>query len=74
MNQEPAVINDAHLATACHPGKGETTCAYLTFGPGGWCCAKKSDLQQMIELKLAAGTIRAKGNNCSGPPHFEIRS
>lgn len=64
----PATIAAQHVTDICQPGKDETTCRYLMFGPGGWLCAKASNMQPMIDAR----TLRAKGDNCSGSPEFAV--
>lgn len=54
----------------CKMGQGAECCAFLCFGAGGFCCAKRSGIEGIIRQRLAAGTINAKGDNCSGPPAF----
>lgn len=53
----------------CGLASGETTCAFLTVG-GAWECAKGTGTEWTIRDRLKAGTMNAKGNNCSGPPDF----
>ncbi|MFA5107318.1 MAG: hypothetical protein WC497_03250 [Patescibacteria group bacterium] len=55
-----------HIEKTCQPGQGETTCGFLSMGPGGFQCAKGTALEGVIKQRLAAGTISAKGDNCEG--------
>ena len=52
----------------CGLGNGEKTCAFLLLGAGGMECAKRSGVEKVIRSRLSAGTMVAKGDNCSGPP------
>lgn len=70
-------LPDGHLEAVCRIGQGEKCCAYLAMGGPvedlpGWTCAKDMPtIRAAIALRLAAGTMTAKGDNCSGPPDFE---
>jgi hypothetical protein len=65
----PTIPEEVRVAT-CLPGAGHLTCRFLTFAPGGWGCAKRSDLAAYIGKRIAEGTMRAQGDNCSGAPEF----
>jgi hypothetical protein len=68
---DAAKIPDGHERAICRLGDGEATCAFLTFG-GDWLCAKAmADVAATIRSRLAAGSMVAKGDNCSGPPAFD---
>lgn len=70
MTDVPAGYEEA----VCRMGQGEATCSFLTVGPGGnsmYGCAKGSELERTIKQRRAAGSMRAQGDNCSGPPAFE---
>lgn len=58
-----------HVKEICKLGKGEECCAYFVMGPG-FMCAKGTTLAYTIELRLAAGTMNAKGDNCQGITEF----
>lgn len=62
----PQVVQD----TLCLAGAGKATCRFLTFGPGGWQCAKGSDLEAYLNARVVRGTLQAQGDNCSGFPEF----
>ena len=66
-----AQIPGGHERSVCRLGDGEATCAFLMFG-GGWLCAKAvPGIAATVRGRLAAGTMVAKGDNCSGPPEFK---
>lgn len=59
-----------HVRPLCKMGEGAECCAFLTFGGGGFCCAKGSSFEFLIWQRQAQGTMTAKGDNCDGPPDF----
>jgi hypothetical protein len=65
-------LTDEFVKRVCAPPpRGPSTCSYLLAGAGGWVCAKTEyRLTQAINERRTAGTIRAKGDNCTGPPLF----
>lgn len=63
-------ITDDHVKNVCGLGQGEKCCAFLA-SRARWECAKDiPGVRDTILLRLAAGTMVAKGDNCSGPPDF----
>ena len=60
------IENTTHVKEVCGMGKGEECCAYLICGASGFECAKGTELAYQIELRLAMGTMNAKGDNCLG--------
>ena len=69
-NKPPHPLPNGHEEKVCKAGCGEATCAFLTAGGDGFRCAKDSVIEKNIRQRLAEGTMRAKGDNCSGPPDF----
>lgn len=67
---EPHKLTDDHSERICQRGKGAVTCSFLMFGGNGFECGKSSSFEGGIRQKLAAGTLKSKGDNCSGPPNF----
>ena len=61
-------IESDKLQNVCKIGCGAETCAYITVAPGkGFTCAKADPyLEAQIRSRLQAGTMQAKGDNCSG--------
>jgi hypothetical protein len=53
----------------CGLATGEKTCAFLTVGRE-WECAKGTGTEWPIRVRLEAGSMNAKGDNCSGPPDY----
>jgi len=56
-----------HIDNVCQIGKGSITCSFLVSGPDGFFCAKGSNLEDLIYRRKIEGSIRAMGDNCSGP-------
>lgn len=60
------ILDKSHAKEICKLGKGDECCAYLVMGRGGFECAKGTGMEKFIELRLAEGTMNAKGDNCQG--------
>lgn len=69
-NVSPVSIPSGYQDAVCKRGKGETTCGFLGFGGNGFLCLKGSSAETNIRANLRDGSMRAKGDNCSGPPDF----
>ncbi len=54
-----------YIKEMCKAGQ-EGCCAFLVAGSEGFECAKGTGLQQLIDLRLAEGTMNATGDNCNG--------
>ena len=66
-------MKKAFVMATCAPSSGPATCSFLLMGADGWHCAKEeAGLRAQIEQRRAAGTMKAKGDNCSGPPTFTV--
>ena len=65
-------ITNDHADLVCHLGTGEQTCSFLTLGANGFECAKGTEVEQVILKRRAEGTMKAKGDCCSGPPDFVL--
>ena len=70
MNR-PHLLTQDQVDSLCLFGAGEKCCSFLMNGPGGWACAKGTDFEALLQARRNAGTIRARGDNCAGPPGFE---
>ncbi len=64
------VIAEERANKVCKIGQREKTCSYLAFSSGGYTCEKGSAFEARIRDRRAAGSMYAKGDNCSGPPFF----
>lgn len=64
-------INSEYAIRVCQPGQGETTCAFLGASPK-FMCTKCTPVEEVLRNKLKNGLMGAKGDNCSGPPAFNI--
>lgn len=69
MNNEPASVSDEVQKRLCRPGQGAASCSFLVIH-NGWRCAKGSDLEPLILSRRANLSMKAMGDNCSGPPDF----
>jgi len=63
-------VTKDHALIICLLGEGVKCCSYLGAGKDGFLCVKDTPFREMIEAKLAAGTMGSMGNNCQGPPDF----
>lgn len=68
--KEPVAIPEGYRDTVCKMGQGGATCSFLMFGGSQFECAKGSPFESNIRQRLKEGSIRAVGDNCSGPPDF----
>ena len=66
-------LPNEHVQKICKYGQGEATCSFLIMGTD-FECAKRTPFQGPIDQCRAQGTMVAKANNCSGPPHFSTTS
>lgn len=55
-----------YIKTVCKIGQGEKCCRYLLLGAEGFYCGKHSSTAGVLNARVAAGTIIARGDNCSG--------
>ena len=59
-------MNKDYAKETCKIGHGEECCAFLVMGPKGFECAKGTSMHDIINVRLAEGTMNAKGDNCGG--------
>lgn len=57
--------DDEHARTICKPGSA-ATCRYLAMDAAGWACVKHHAAATVINARVAAGTMNARGDNCPG--------
>jgi hypothetical protein len=55
-------------------GRSAKMCSYLMPHGEDWECAKRTAFEPLIRARRIIGAIKAMGDNCSGPPHFEPTS
>lgn len=60
-------INKDRLHRVCRIGKGADCCKYITCGPMGFCCEKKTTMKVSIDAAALRG-MTAQGDNCEGLP------
>jgi hypothetical protein len=58
-------ITEEHVRTVCQPGTTKC-CRYLTMSPKGWSCEKHGSFRALLDARVAADTMRARGDNCEG--------
>lgn len=59
-------IDEKTLKEVCKVGQGEACCRYILLDGKGFKCAKFTKLHNFIDMKVAKGLIKARGNNCPG--------
>ncbi|GEM_PF-2275102 len=66
---EPTKLDETRIKTLCKSGQGRLTCSFLAMAaPHGMCCAKGTAFESAIRSRRP--TMKAQGDNCSGPPDF----
>ncbi|OGM89724.1 hypothetical protein A2108_01245 [Candidatus Wolfebacteria bacterium GWA1_42_9] len=68
----PVPIPDGYEEAVCRQGEGEATCSFLARDANGPKCLKGSSMEPNIIGRRLQGSMNAKGDNCSGPPHFTV--
>jgi hypothetical protein len=64
----PTILSKEQVKNICKDGQGSKTCAYLTIGDRQGDCSKGTAFEEAIRVRRLS--MRAKGDNCSGPPDF----
>ena len=71
--KEGEAMTDEFVKKVCAPVPGPDACSYLLMGPKGWSCAKaEAGLKTTIDERRSVKAMRAMGDNCSGPPLYEL--
>lgn len=70
-------LPEEHIKLACLAGGIEISlpeqrCSFLILGVVGFECAKGSSVESLIRERRP--TMKARGDNCSGPPDFKIQT
>lgn len=56
-----------YIKAVCKIGQGAECCRYLTAGPRGFQCEKKNvEMKRYLDLRVEAGRMNSKGDNCEG--------
>jgi hypothetical protein len=63
-----------HVKNICKIGQGYDCCCYLVVGVHGFECAKGTSLANVLDLRVIAETITARGDNCDGKTIAELNS
>jgi len=69
---EGRALNEFHVKNVCKFGKKEETCSFLAMGGEGLMCTKGTSLEFIIQQRREQKSMRAMGDNCSGPPDFTV--
>lgn len=64
MRRDPPDFN--HVRDICLIGQGEKCCRYLAMSPHGWSCEKLTPARFVLDDRVAAGSMYARGDNCDG--------
>jgi hypothetical protein len=66
------IPSEKHVRTFClgKNREGGEVCSYLLFGAGAECAKAWPSYLAVIRVRLAAGEMKARGDNCTGPPKF----
>jgi len=67
-----AELNE-HVKQVCKIGQGHQCCRYLVMGARGFECAKHTELAVLLDTRVMAETITARGDNCEGKTREELR-
>ena len=59
-------IGEKTLMEVCKLGKGSICCRYILLDRKGFKCVKFTKLHNYIDVRVAKGVIKARGNNCPG--------
>lgn len=72
--RDPVAIPDGYLHEVCRYSQKENTCIFIAIGAQGHICTKGTPVVNILAERLAAGETVAKGDHCSGSPHFMKKS
>ena len=72
-NNEPSPLPPGYEEAVCKLGKGEAACSFLGMTGDGVRCLKGSAFESEIRRRRGNGSIRAMGDNFSGPPNFAVQ-
>lgn len=64
-------MDKTHVETVCQPGQGAATCSFLMIGPEGFCCAKGTGVEPILQRRRAERDMVALSDNCGGPPDYD---
>ena len=55
-----------HIKNVCKIGQDYDCCRYLVVGPKGFECTKNTELKKLLDSRVEAKIIIARGDNCEG--------
>lgn len=70
-SRDPVPLPAGYKENVCKFGKGRVTCSFLGITTDGLHCLKNSSFESAIRQRRQENSMRAKGDNCSGPPDFQ---
>ncbi len=73
-SNDPVPLPAGYEKTVCKRGRRSLTCSFIGMTGDGFRCLKGSTLESEINRRRAEGSMGAKGDNCSGPPDFTVRT
>lgn len=65
-------LRTEYARDVCGLGKGVFACSFLALGADGFVCLKCSELEDVIRKRRSENGMAALGDNCSGPPDFNV--
>lgn len=71
-SNNPTPISEGHAKTVCKFGQRATTCSFLGMTGSQFHCLKGSEFESNIKQRREEGSMGAMGDNCSGPPDFNV--
>lgn len=72
MINEENKLTKEFAGIVCRMGEGEFCCSFLAMDKEGLTCLKNTKYAEEIIHRRLLGTMKAKGDNCSGPPNFQV--
>jgi len=73
-NNGPVPLPAGYEETVCKRGQRNLTCSFIGATGSGFHCLKGTAFEPEINRRRAEGSIGARGDNCSGPPDFTVRT
>jgi len=66
MSELKNPLPDEHFKNVCKPGQGHDCCRYVVASGSGIECAKHSSLRKILDERVIAEEMVARGDNCAG--------
>lgn len=68
---DPTPLQPGQEVARCKFGQHKRTCSFLGVTGKGFQCLKGTAMETEIRKRREENSIKAKGDNCSGPPDFK---